>query len=247
MLLQLDRWTLGPLRQLSHSMYTLSYFKETYKDWSNHSTCSSCVSMLRLAYRAEIPRIMLYEARLTPYMMKRFMKAVKCSQVKVVEFDFISCDITCDVEQFVHFLELSKTHRLVMGGCYTEGIFREQLQQDAFIKEIDAVVTSYWEYPYPKDASEFFTVDGLLGLLNTWRHSRGTDVNLYMKVSLPVKSEKDIMDYIRRDHDRDRIPDSHPVHRQGNRYIFRRSPSGKMMYVKYKDGFMLINREEKPS
>ncbi|KAL6727678.1 hypothetical protein Aduo_009533 [Ancylostoma duodenale] len=231
---ELDHWTLGPLRQLSRSMYTLvgtilprkwrhvlvdyrriySYFKETYKDWSNHPTCSSFVGMLRLAYRAEIPRIIFLKARLTPYMMKRFVKAVKCSQAKVVELDFISCDITCDVKRFVQFFKFCGTRRLVIGGCSMEGNFRELLQQNAFLKK-------------------------------AWRRSWGAD--LYIKASLQVKSEEDITDYIRRDHDRDRIHDSYPVHRHDDRYIFRSRASGERMYVKYKDGIMLINREERPS
>ncbi|RCN24045.1 hypothetical protein ANCCAN_30266 [Ancylostoma caninum] len=134
-------------RKWKRFLVDYSYFGKLFLDyyldkgWSNHSTCSSCVSMLRLAYRAEIPRIMFYKAKLTPYMMKRFVIAVKCSQVKVNEFVFTSCDITCDVEQFVHFLELCKTSRLVIDGSSMKGDFKERLQQDAFIQKVRELCT----------------------------------------------------------------------------------------------------------
>ncbi|KAL6727679.1 hypothetical protein Aduo_009534 [Ancylostoma duodenale] len=75
-----------------------------------------------------------------------------------------------------------------------------------------------------------------------WTRSRIEDNYLYMKVSLPLKSEKDITNYL----------SLHPfvgerAHRLGDRYIFRREDSEEEMYVMYKDGFMLINHEEKPS
>ncbi|KAL6727680.1 hypothetical protein Aduo_009535 [Ancylostoma duodenale] len=161
-LTELDRWKLKALRRLSHSMYALvgtilprkwrpvlvdyscygKLYREWYlhKGWTDHSTCSSCVSMLRLAYRAEIPRIMFYKAKLTPYMMKRFVIAVKCSQVKVIEFNFSYCDIKCDVEQFIHFLELCKTSRLVIDGGSMKGDFNERLQQDAFIQKVRSLL-----------------------------------------------------------------------------------------------------------
>ncbi|EYC01365.1 hypothetical protein Y032_0108g63 [Ancylostoma ceylanicum] len=255
-------WTLRELRQLSHAMYALvgvvlprkwgrflvdysyspSMYLEGYlrKRWSHLTSSSSCASMLRLAHRAEIPRIMFFKAKLTPYMMKRFVISVKCSQVKVVELNFTYCKITCDVEQFVHFLELCNTQKLVVDDCTMKGDFRNQLQQAAFIQKIDAVITNSWGCSYWSEP-QFFTVEKLLGLLTSWVCRVFEDTYLYVKVSLPVKSEQEIESHSYRYH----MASSY-VHRQGDRFIFRKD-TGEEMYVKYKDGMMLINREENPS